>query len=55
MLMHPIERADVYRVVFGGAEQKTLPREAPVIPVGEVARALTAVHGTGQIGAAAVG
>jgi 2-polyprenyl-6-methoxyphenol hydroxylase-like FAD-dependent oxidoreductase len=44
MLMHPIEHPNVYRVVFGGAEQQTLLRQAPVTP-GEVARALTAVHG----------
>ncbi|MGH3822056.1 MAG: FAD-dependent monooxygenase [Pseudonocardiaceae bacterium] len=44
MLMHPIEHADVYRVVFGGPEQETVPRQAPVT-ADEVARALTAVHG----------
>jgi 2-polyprenyl-6-methoxyphenol hydroxylase-like FAD-dependent oxidoreductase len=48
MLMHPLdtagERAGLYRVVFGGAEQETLPRQAPVT-ADEVIRALTAVHG----------
>jgi 2-polyprenyl-6-methoxyphenol hydroxylase-like FAD-dependent oxidoreductase len=48
MLMHPLdkagERTGLYRVVFGGAEQQTLPRQAPVTAP-EVARALTAVHG----------
>lgn len=48
MLMGPLdkpgERTGLYRVVFGGPEQKTLPRQAPVTPE-EVARALCAVHG----------
>jgi len=48
MLMHPLdtagERTGLYRVVFGGAEQETLPRQAPVT-ADEVIRALTAVHG----------
>jgi 2-polyprenyl-6-methoxyphenol hydroxylase-like FAD-dependent oxidoreductase len=44
MLMHPIGHATVYRVVFGGPEQQSLPRQAPVT-ADEVARALTAVHG----------
>ncbi|MGH3769620.1 MAG: FAD-dependent monooxygenase, partial [Pseudonocardiaceae bacterium] len=48
MLMHPLEATTdctgLYRVVFGGPEQKTLPRQAPVT-ADEVARALTAVHG----------
>ncbi|MGA8521222.1 MAG: FAD-dependent monooxygenase [Pseudonocardiaceae bacterium] len=48
MLMHPLEEAGerpgLYRVVFGGPEQETLPREAPVTAE-EVIRALTAVHG----------
>ncbi|ODU04858.1 MAG: FAD-dependent oxidoreductase [Pseudonocardia sp. SCN 72-86] len=35
-----------YRVVFGGAEQQGLDRDAPVT-VGEVQRALTAAHGPG--------
>jgi 2-polyprenyl-6-methoxyphenol hydroxylase-like FAD-dependent oxidoreductase len=43
-LEHPAEHSGLYRVVFGGPEQARLPREAPVSP-GEVARALTAVHG----------
>jgi 2-polyprenyl-6-methoxyphenol hydroxylase-like FAD-dependent oxidoreductase len=43
MLMHPLEKGQ-YRVVFGGLEQKTLSRQAPVTAE-EVARALTAVHG----------
>src|SRR5262249_34947272 len=48
MLMHPLEDAigptGLYRVVFGGPEQETLPRQAPVTAA-EVARALAAVHG----------
>lgn len=48
MLLHPLEKpgglTGLYRVVFGGPEQRTLPREAPVTAA-EVARALTAVHG----------
>jgi 2-polyprenyl-6-methoxyphenol hydroxylase-like FAD-dependent oxidoreductase len=48
MLMHPLGDPDdldaLYRVVFGGPEQATLPRDAPVTPA-EVARALVAVHG----------
>lgn len=48
MLLHPFagheENTDLYRVVFGGPEQATLSREAPVT-ADEVARALTAVHG----------
>ncbi len=48
MLLHPLDDIDEhpcrYRVVFGGAEQETLSREAPVT-TDEVARALTAVHG----------
>ena len=48
MLMHPLEEAGestgLYRVVFGGPEQETLPRQAPVT-ANEVIRALTAVHG----------
>jgi 2-polyprenyl-6-methoxyphenol hydroxylase-like FAD-dependent oxidoreductase len=44
MLMNPLGPAGLYRVVFGGAEQVTVPRQAPVT-AGEVARALTAVHG----------
>jgi oxygenase len=47
-LMAPLEKAGectgLYRVVFGGPEQKTLSRHAPVTAA-EVARALTAVHG----------
>jgi 2-polyprenyl-6-methoxyphenol hydroxylase-like FAD-dependent oxidoreductase len=44
MLINPLGSAGLYRVVFGGAEQETLPRQAPVT-ADEVARALTAVHG----------
>src|SRR5947209_749236 len=48
MLTHPLEKAGestgLYRVVFGGPEQETLPRQAPVT-ANEVIRALTAVHG----------
>jgi 2-polyprenyl-6-methoxyphenol hydroxylase-like FAD-dependent oxidoreductase len=48
MLMHPLEkgsdRVRVYRVVFSGPEQETLPRQAPVT-AHEIARALKAVHG----------
>jgi len=48
MLLHPLEGPEentgLYRVVFGGPEQATLPREAPVT-ADEVARALVAVHG----------
>jgi 2-polyprenyl-6-methoxyphenol hydroxylase-like FAD-dependent oxidoreductase len=48
MMLHPLDgdggRSAGFRVVFGGPEQATLPREAPVT-VDEVARALTAVHG----------
>jgi 2-polyprenyl-6-methoxyphenol hydroxylase-like FAD-dependent oxidoreductase len=48
MLMHPLDKAGerngLYRVVFGGPEQQTLPRHAPVTTE-EVGRALTAVHG----------
>jgi 2-polyprenyl-6-methoxyphenol hydroxylase-like FAD-dependent oxidoreductase len=44
MLMNPLGPAGLYRVVFGGAEQDTMPRQAPVT-TGEVARALAAVHG----------
>jgi 2-polyprenyl-6-methoxyphenol hydroxylase-like FAD-dependent oxidoreductase len=44
MLMNPLGSAGLYRVVFGSAEQKALPRQAPVT-ADEVARALTAVHG----------
>jgi hypothetical protein len=36
--------SSLYRVVFGGPEQATLSRAAPVT-AGEVARALVAVHG----------
>jgi 2-polyprenyl-6-methoxyphenol hydroxylase-like FAD-dependent oxidoreductase len=47
-LMAPLEKAGertgLYRVVFGGPEQETLSRHAPVTAA-EVARALTAVHG----------
>lgn len=49
MMMYPLEQAGdstgLYRVVFGGPEQETLPRQAPV-SAAEVARALTAVHGS---------
>ncbi|MGH3901597.1 MAG: FAD-dependent monooxygenase [Pseudonocardiaceae bacterium] len=49
MLLHPLDDPDKrtgrYRVVFGGPEQATLPRTAPVT-TGEVARALIAVHGS---------
>jgi 2-polyprenyl-6-methoxyphenol hydroxylase-like FAD-dependent oxidoreductase len=49
MLLHPLDdaggRMSGYRAVFGGPEQRTLPRQAPVTPE-EVARALTAVHGS---------
>jgi flavin-dependent dehydrogenase len=48
MLMHPLDKAGectgLYRVVFGGTEQQTLPRQAPVTTE-EVGRALSAVHG----------
>lgn len=48
MLLHPLdgpdERTGRCRVVFGGSEQATPPRTAPVT-ADEVARALTAVHG----------
>lgn len=48
MLMGPLdkpgERTGLYRLVFGGPEQMTLPRQAPVTAE-EVARALRAVHG----------
>lgn len=48
MLLHPMgetaECGGLYRVVFGGPEQATMPREA-VVTADEVARALTAVHG----------
>ncbi|MFC4944528.1 FAD-dependent oxidoreductase [Pseudonocardia sp. GCM10023141] len=47
MMLHPIGDADDhtgrYRIVFGGPEQATLPREAPVT-AGEITRALDAVH-----------
>lgn len=46
MLLHPVAgpEENLYRVVFGGPEQATLSRTAPVT-AGEVARALEAVHG----------
>ena len=48
MLMHPLDddagRSAGFRVVFGGPEQASLPRQAPV-SADEVARALVAVHG----------
>jgi 2-polyprenyl-6-methoxyphenol hydroxylase-like FAD-dependent oxidoreductase len=52
MLLHPLkgpqenteENTGLYRVVFGGPEQATLSRAAPVT-ADEVARALAAVHG----------
>jgi 2-polyprenyl-6-methoxyphenol hydroxylase-like FAD-dependent oxidoreductase len=48
MLLHPVEGPEentgLYRAVFGGPEQVTLPREAAVT-ADEVARALVAVHG----------
>jgi 2-polyprenyl-6-methoxyphenol hydroxylase-like FAD-dependent oxidoreductase len=48
MLLHPVAGPDdnpgSYRVVFGGPEQETLSRTAPVT-ADEVARALAAVHG----------
>lgn len=48
MLLHPLEGPEestgLYRAVFGGPEQVTLPREAAVT-FDEVARALAAVHG----------
>jgi 2-polyprenyl-6-methoxyphenol hydroxylase-like FAD-dependent oxidoreductase len=48
MLLHPLfgagEDGTLYRAVFGGPEQMSLPRTAPVTEA-EVARALTAVHG----------
>ena len=47
MLLHPVDgTGQRYRAVFGGSEQKTLSRQAPVTP-DEVGRALTAVHGPG--------
>jgi FAD binding domain len=46
--MHPLgdttDPSTPHRVVFGGPEQATLPRDAPVTEA-EVAAALTAVHG----------
>ncbi|MFD1524053.1 FAD-dependent oxidoreductase [Pseudonocardia yunnanensis] len=48
MLMHPLgdttDPSTPHRVVFGGPEQATLPRDAPVTEA-EVTAALTAVHG----------
>jgi 2-polyprenyl-6-methoxyphenol hydroxylase-like FAD-dependent oxidoreductase len=48
MLMHPLgdttDPSTPHRVVFGGPEQATLPRDAPVTAA-EVAAALAAVHG----------
>jgi 2-polyprenyl-6-methoxyphenol hydroxylase-like FAD-dependent oxidoreductase len=48
MLMHPLgdttDPSTPHRVVFGGPEQATLPRDAPVTAT-EVAAALAAVHG----------
>ncbi|TCO61012.1 2-polyprenyl-6-methoxyphenol hydroxylase-like FAD-dependent oxidoreductase [Actinocrispum wychmicini] len=48
MMLHPLygpgEENGLYRVVFGGPEQQTLPRSTPVTAE-EVSRALVAVHG----------
>jgi 2-polyprenyl-6-methoxyphenol hydroxylase-like FAD-dependent oxidoreductase len=52
MMLSPLDadggRTSGFRVVFGGAEQATKPREAPVTE-DEVAAALTAVHGEGTV------
>lgn len=48
MMLHPLFGPDqddgLYRVVFGGPEQETLPRTTPVTAE-EISRALVAVHG----------